>query len=348
MGTLIETSIEAGAHFRRREEGRAPVFVSARREPSLDREVPDDGAHREPTAAAADARAPTPDDAGAAHGAEVHRGRRLYRSGRFRELADFAEELERDARSRGDDGGRALARLLSGRAALEQGRLSFARMRFASLDDISLPPPGRALPLLRAGQVGLGRVALAEGAPERALTLFDGALSGPGAREEDDPALIAARRGLGDAYARMGCAVSAGTEYRKALRRATAHDDRLETSLALSALARAEAGRRESGPDRRLARLARTAAERTASPLATIEAHRARAAVGVSDGRRPQLRRALHELRKALAVALETGSVLRQARVERDAAAVLDALGRPGDAEDRRARARDLLDRGRT
>lgn len=347
MGTLIETSIEAGAHFRRREEGRAPVFVSARREPSLDREVPDDGAHREPTAAAPDARASAPDDAGAAHGAEVRRGRRLYRSGRFRELADFAEELERDARSRGDDGGRALARLLSGRAALEQGRLSFARMRFASLDDISLPPPGRALPLLRAGRAGLGRVALAEGAPERALTLFDGALPGPGARE-DDPAVTAARRGLGDAYARMGCAVSAGTEYRKALRRATAHDDRLETSLALSALARAEAGRRESGPDRRIARLARTAAERTASPLATIEAHRARAAVRASDGRRLQLRRALHELRNALAVALETGSVLRQARVERDAAAVLDALGRPGDAEDRRARARDLLERGRT
>ncbi len=360
METTIESSIQAGAHFRRRGGGEAPVFVSAGRGPSgspgLRLHPSGDRAERVAVPGAGGDDEPT---------AETRHGRRLYRSGRFRELADFAEDLERNAWRRGDDRARALARVLAGRAALEESRLTFARMRFAGLDDLAVLPLGRALPLVRAARVGLGRTALAEGSGRRALARFGSALAGRG-RREADPALTAARRGLGETYALLGCPESAATELRRALRRARVHGDPLETALSLATLARVEAGRRSPAGDRRLPRLADAAAGRTESPLATIEALRARAwrraaAAAPTLGRestgrrRPRgegdargLQQALGDLRKALAVTLQTGAALRQARIERDAAAVLDALGRPDDAEDRRARARELLSRGRT
>lgn len=356
METLIETAIRAGAHFRRRGEGEAPVFVPAGRRVPRPRRRSDTGPDDDPPPGGVEGDGP---QAGARH------GRRLYRSGRFRDLADFAEDLERRAWRRGDDRARALARVLAGKAALEQGRLVFARMRFAGLGDLPLPPVGEALRLLRAARVGLGRTALAEGARERAVSYFGSALTARGGRG-DDPALVAARRGLGRAYAGLGFQESASTELRRALRRARAHGDPLETPLTLAALARLAAARRGPDADRRLARLAEAAAGRTESPLATIEALRARAARRAAEGgapilppesgpRRavgardvPRLREGLEDLRRALAVALETGAALRQARVHRDAAAVLDALGRPGDADDRRARARELLARGRS
>lgn len=357
METAIESSIRAGAHFRRRGEGQAPVFVPAGPGPAPAR-GPEHGAGPA-DAAAADA------GGGDAPAAGERRGRRLYRSGRLRDLADFAEDLEREAWRHGDRRGRALARVLAGRAALEEGRLVFARMRFAGVDDLSLLPLGRAVPTVRAARVGLGRTALAEGEGERALTHFESALTGRGSRE-DDPALTAARRGLGRAYARLGCPETASTELRRALRRARLHEDPLETALTLAALARVESARRGPDADRRLARLAEAAAGRAKSPLARIEALRSRAARRSAEGgaplrprgsggRRsagagdaPRLREALADLRSALAVALQTGSVLRQERVERDVAVVLEALGRPGDADAWRARARALLARDRT
>lgn len=353
----IESSIRAGAHFRRSGGGRAPVFVPAVGGPAEAR-APDRPTPR--THTGGDAR-----DEGLGHDptAEARHGRGLHRAGRFDDLADFAEDLERHAWRSGDPTARALARVLAGTAALEQGRLVFARMRFAGLDDLSLVPLGRALPLVRASRVGLGRTALASGSDRQALQHFRSALAGRGSRE-DDPALTAARRGLGEALGALGCPESASTELRRALRRARTHGDLLETVLSLSALVRVEAARPGAGGDRRLPRLAASAARLTESPLARIEVLRARAARraagagappgpggaartrpdGASD--EPGLRRALEDLRGGLAVALQVGAVLRQARIERDAAAVLEALGRPDDAEDRRTHARELLARG--
>jgi hypothetical protein len=54
----------------------------------------------------------------------------LRRTGRLVTLADFAEELARAGWCRRDDERRALASLFGAQAALERGRLPFARVRF--------------------------------------------------------------------------------------------------------------------------------------------------------------------------------------------------------------------------
>lgn len=343
MERPVETSTRSGAHFLRHKEGKAPIFVpaspgTAALKRARHRGRCDDrivgGVAAEPERAR-------------------RRGRELLRSGRIPDLADFAEALEREAWSRGNHRTRVIARLLSGRAALEAGRVRPAAMRFEALVDHPLHPRHDTLDLLDDARVGLGRVALAEGRPEKALRHFREALSGRAPRDRSSgrkTTIAAARRGLGAAYTDLKCPSTAVTELRRALRRAREAEAHFESALAASRLAVAEIHLRGPDSDRPLPRLALAAADFADSPLARIEALRARAAGRRAAAREDASRRAelgeeaLTDLREALAAALRTGSVLRQARVKLDTAAVLDVLGRPGRADARRMRARDLLD----
>ncbi len=327
METRIVTSSRAGAHFRRTGRDRAPVFVPAPADASTGG-----------TARIVDVSAgAVPDDREAAR----QRGIRLYRAGRWRKLADLAEDVDRSGWSRDDRRLRALARLLGGHAALESGRLQFARMRFESVADLASGAGVASGRIARAARVGLGWAVLADDA-RAALDHFRAARSHPDARD-DSSIFAAAHRGAGTAYAEMECLDSAATAFRRALGRARRHDDPLQTALALAGLARTELGREASDTDRRLVRLADAAADLAGGPLARMAALRARAAGRASSAGERRRLEALEDLRKALAVALHTGSVFRQARIERDLAAVLDALERPEDAEARRSRARRLL-----
>lgn len=323
------TTSRAGAHFRRTGEDRPPVFVPSRA-----------GGAAGPAARIVDVSSGgVPADREAAR----RRGLRLYRKGRWRELADLAEDLDRAGWGRGDPRLRALARLLAGHAALESGRLPFARMRFESVVDLPLDRDGTsAREAARAARVGLGRTALARSAVRPALRHFHAARTGPGAGGAGS-ILTAAHRGIGSAYAEIGCLDSAATAYRRSLERARRREDHLQTALALAGLARVGPTREGGGTARRLVRMAAASADLAGGPLARIEALRARAAARAADGDDGRRLEALADLRKALAVALHTGSVLRQARIERDLAGVLDALGRTEEAEARRTRARDLL-----
>lgn len=331
MERPIVTTSPAGAHFRRTGRDRAPVFVPPRADGPPGREtrvvdLPSDALR---------------DDYEAAR----QRGIRLFRAGRWRALADLAEDLDRAGWSSADRRRRALARLLGGHAGLETGRLAFARMRFESVRDLPLRPDGARAHAARAARVGLGWTALADGAARPALRHFRAARSRPDVRGEGS-ILVAADRGIASAHAELGCLDNAATAYRRALERARRHDDRLQTALAMAGLARVEAARTGGDTDRRLVRLAMSSADLAGGPLARIEALRARAAARAARGDDRRRLEALADLREALAVALHTGSVLRQARIERDAAAVLDGLGRREDAETRRSRARELLGDG--
>lgn len=323
------TTSRVGAHFRRTGEDRPPVFVPSRA-----------GGPAGPETRIVDvSTGRVPADREAAR----RKGLGLYRNGRWRELADLAEDLDRAGWGRGDRGLRALARLLAGHAALESGRLAFARMRFESVVDLPVDRDGTsAREDARAARVGLGRTALARSAARPALRHFHAARSGPGA-DGDGSVLTAVHRGIGSAHAEMGCLDSAATAYRRSLERARRREAPLQTALALAGLARVELAREGGSRDRRLVRMASASADLAGGPLARIAALRARAARRTADGDDGRCLEALADLRKALAVALHTGSVLRQARIERDLAGVLDALGRREEAEARRTRARDLL-----
>lgn len=327
----IVTTSRAGAHFRRTGEDRPPVFVPSR-----------GGGTAAPEARIVHV---SPGGASADRAAARRRGLRLYRNGRWRDLADLAEDLDRAGWERSDRRLRVLARLLAGHAALESGRLPFARMRFESVAHLPVDRDGTsARQAVRAARVGLGRTALARSAAPAALRHFRAARSGPGTGD-DGSILTAAHRGIGSAWAEMGCPDSAAAAFSRALERARRHEDHLQTALALAALTRVELARSDPGADRRLVRLTAASADLAGGPLARIEALRARAAGRAADGGDGRRTEALGDLRKALAVALHTDSVLRQARIERDLARTLEALGRPEEAEARRSRARDLLGR---
>lgn len=326
METSFPRSVPAGAHFLRTGEGRAPLFVP----PAPADAGPQDPRLREMSREEIFARLPL----------ARRRGRELYRSGRLGPLADFAEDLERTAWSRDDGGARGLGLVLAGTAALEQGRVEFARMRFQAVRDLTLEDED-VEGLRRQAHVGLGRTALVRGAPSRAVRHFHAALSGDGPRPEPGTA-SAALRGLGAVLHTRSCLDSAATHYRHAMRRARSVEDHLESALSIAGLARVELRRREAA-DLRLARLALSTAELAASPLARAEALRVRAAHRSATGDDDDRSAALRDLRRALAVTLQTGAVLRQARVERDAADVLREMGRPREAARRMRRARELM-----
>lgn len=140
--------------------------------------------------------------------------------------------------------------------------------------------------------------------------------------------------------------------HRRALHLAREAEAHFECALAVAGLAFAEVEVRSNDTDRRLARLAPAAADLADSPLARIEVLRARAAerraaAEADASRRDSLgERAQADLRDALTIALQIGSILRQGHIERDVAAVLATLGRPGRADARRTRARRLLEEG--
>lgn len=263
-------------------------------------------------------------------------GTRLGRTGRLRALADFAEELERAGWRRRDDSRRALASLFGGRAALERGRLSFARVRFERIcarRPSSSSAGGRIVCLARAG---LGEVARLGGMPLRALRRLRGApAGGPGALAE-------VHRGLGAAYVDLGCPDAAAAKLRHGLGLARDAGDPLEASLVTSRLAAVELDR--SGPARagELAGLALRRAETSGSPLARAEAMAVSARVDARGGTKGRTA-ALRRLSRALALALETGAVLLEARLHAAAGRILRKGGRDDAAVRRLSRARAVF-----
>lgn len=261
-------------------------------------------------------------------------GTGLLRTGRLLALADFAEELDRAGWRRRDDERRALASLFGAEAALERGRLPFARVRFEWVSAGGAPSSGSRL-TCRA-RAGLGEVALLEGMPLRALRRLRAApAAGPSP-------LAGVHRRLGAAYVDLGCPDAAAAKLRHGLGLARDAADALEASRVASRLAAVELDR--LGPDRaaEVAEVALREAEASGSPIARAEAMLASARAGARGGPGGP-RAALRRISRALALALETGAVLLEARLHAGAGRILGDEGRDRAAARRLSRAREIF-----
>jgi tetratricopeptide (TPR) repeat protein len=248
-------------------------------------------------------------------------GEALYRLGRPRDLASFADVFEAASRSNADAAGTRRALNMGGVAAFELGQMDQARRRLEAVLEMAYAETDHEM--LAPAANNLGAIADLEGRTDEALSYYRLAL--PLYEQAGKP------HGLAQTYHNLGISYRALRQIEEALR---SHEKTLEiaggigyrplVALSLSARAECEVDRGNTDLALELSERAIGIARESQDPVSEGEALRVRGVVHGRGGRGPQ---ALRDFEAAERMALETDNRLLRAEILRDRGYYLTAEG---------------------
>lgn len=239
-------------------------------------------------------------------------GEALYFTGRISDLERHAEAYEMAARADVDLTDALRARNLAGIAAFELGNMERAEAILETVLDRAAAEGESGL-IARAA-ISLGALANLRGDPARALGYYRAALT-VFERLDEIRGMCQAHHNLGMSYRDLGRLADAAEEYRLAAR--AARHNGLRPLLAMSLVGRGEVETMAGDPDLgvELAQRGHDLAVEIDDPITRGTALRVRAVANLARGEHAA---AGDRLRKAAAIADETGNALLAAEVDRD------------------------------
>lgn len=264
-------------------------------------------------------------------------GEALYRTGRSRDLASFAEVFETASRRNADPAATRRALNMGGVASFELGRMDEARSRLSAVLEMAHADTDREM--LAPAANNLGAIADLEGRTDEALSYYRLAL--PLYEQAAEPhGLAQTYHNLGISYRSLGQTEEAIKSHEKTLDVASGVGYRPLVAMSLSAKAECEIDRGDSLLALELANRAVMVARECEDPVSEGDALRVR---GLASGRLDNAHGAHLDFDAAERLATHSGNSLLLAETLRDRGRLLLDQGRPDAARPMLRRAVDRM-----